>query len=149
MLRFLESDAELQAVIAHELAHNTEGHIEKQMANRGLGALFGLVLDVAAATQGVSTNFTTDFAKFASMRFSQDFEREADYVGIYMLERSNIDSSEVGDLWRRLAIENAASISFGRSHPTTAERFVNLDAYSKEARGKRIAGKPLVPSRGE
>lgn len=77
----------------------------------------------------------------------QDFEREADYVGIYMMERSGIDSSEVGDLWRKMAVENVASISFGRSHPTTAERFVNLDAYSKEARQKRQIGEALLPKR--
>lgn len=147
MLRFLESDVELQAVLAHELAHNTEGHIKKKMANAGIGALFGAILDVVAATQGVYTTFTSDFARFASMSFSQDFEREADYVGIYMMERSGIDSSEVGDLWRKMAVENVASISFGRSHPTTAERFVNLDAYSKEARQKRQIGEALLPKR--
>ena len=147
MLRFLESETELQAVLAHELAHNTEGHIKAKRANAGIGALFGLFLDVAAATQGVYTDFASDFARFASMRFSQDFEREADYVGIYMMERSGIDSSEVGDLWRKMAVENAASITFGRSHPTTAERFVNLDTYSKEARQKKLVGEALLPGR--
>lgn len=149
MLRFLQSDTELQAVVAHELAHNTEGHIKKQKVNTGIGAFFGAVLDVAAATQGIRTDFTSNIARFASMRFSQDFEREADYVGVYMMERSGIDSSEVADLWRKMAIENAASISFGRSHPTTAERFVNLDAYSQEARNKRLNGEALMPKRGK
>ena len=145
MLRFLESELELQAVLAHELAHNTEGHIRKKKANAGIGAIFGLVLDIAAASQGVSTTFTGDFARLASMRFSQDFEREADYVGIYMMERANLDSSEVGDFWRRMSVENPASISFGRSHPTTAERFVNLDAYSREVRAKRSRSEKLLP----
>ena len=147
MLRFLESEVDLQAVLAHELAHNTEGHIKKKKANAGIGALFGAIIDVVAATQGVYTTFSSDFARFASMSFSQDFEREADYVGVYMMERSGIDSSEVSDLWRKMAIENVASITFGRSHPTTAERFVNLDAYSKEVRQKRLAGEALLPKR--
>ena len=37
MLRFIEEDKELQMIIAHELAHNIEGHIEKKSNNFILG----------------------------------------------------------------------------------------------------------------
>ncbi len=79
--------------------------------------------------------------------FSRNFEREADYVGLYMLERASIDTSEVSNIWRRMAIENSAAIRYGKTHPTTAERFINLNAAHMEIRGKHNAGLPLNPNR--
>ena len=39
MLRFIEEDKELQMIIAHELAHNIEGHIENQSTQKALEEL--------------------------------------------------------------------------------------------------------------
>ena len=148
MLQLLDSKTELQTVIAHELAHNTEGHIDKKRRNSLLGRIAGAALDIFATSQGIyGTSLGSSFEQLAAMRFSQDFEREADYVGIYMLERAGIDTSEASNVWRKMAVENATSIFFAHSHPTTAERFVNLDTYSAEVRTKREQGEPLLPQR--
>ena len=149
MVRFATNDLELQTVIAHELAHNTEGHSAKAMRNAALGGILGAIVDVAAATQGV---YTGGDATGAGMRagagaFSQDFEREADYVGIYFMERAGIDSAEAATFWRRMAAENPDAVVYGRTHPTTPERFVNITATSAEVRAKRDAGDDLLPTR--
>ena len=147
MIRFAETDLELQTVIAHELAHNTEKHVEAKRTNVGAGFLVGFLVDVAAATQGVQTDFHRTGAQIGAQAYSQDFEREADYVGIYFLERAGIDSAEASNFWRRMAAENTASILYGKSHPTSPERFVNLNAASAEVRDKRDAGEDLIPKR--
>ena len=141
MYRFVESDTEMQAVIAHELAHNSEGHIDKKLGNFALGS----ILDIAAAAAGVPTEGM--FGHLGGMMFSQEFEREADYVSVYMLEKAGIDTSEVATIWRRLAMESPDSIIFASSHPTTAERFTNLDAAFAEVQSKRQRGEPVQPSR--
>jgi predicted Zn-dependent protease len=83
MMRFA-NDAELVGVLGHEIAHNAMGHIEARKKNALLGGLLGAILDVAAATQGVNTQGqnTANFMAAAARAFSQDFEREADYVGM-------------------------------------------------------------------
>lgn len=148
MVRFVENDQELQAVIAHELAHITEGHVKKKMTNAGIGAIFGAIVDIAAASQGVYTNTAGDFAQVGAMAFSQAFEREADYVSVYMLQRTGVDTAVVANLWRRMAVESPASIAFATSHPTSAERFVNINAAHQEATAKRRRAQPLLPDRG-
>ena len=145
MMRFTENDQELQAVIAHELAHNTEGHVAKKRSNAAIGGIFGALIDIAAATQGVRTNTTDTFMQAGASAFSQDFEREADYVGVYMLQRADIDTANVANIWRRMAAESPSAISFASSHPTTAERFINLKQAHEEATFKRLNKLPLEP----
>ena len=66
---------------------------------------------------------------------------------MYMLERAGIDSAKVSNFWRRMALEQPDSVVRGWSHPTTAERFVNLDNTYKEIVRKREAGQPMMPTR--
>lgn len=79
------------------------------------------------------------------MTFSQDFEREADYVGIYALGLADLPISSAPRFWRRMAVANPEAIAFAHSHPTTAERFVRLEQTIHEV-DKKIALKlPLRP----
>lgn len=143
MYRFARDDEELQLVIAHEIAHNAEGHADKKMANWGLGTL----LDVVAAAYGVNTQGA--FGNAMSQVYSQDFEREADYVGMYLLARADIDTSYVAEFWRRMSAEYPQTIkgTYTSSHPATAERWTNIEAAHLEIVNKKQAALPLIPER--
>lgn len=145
MLRFAADDDELATVLGHEIAHNAMHHIDAQRKNSTLAGLFGALLDIAAATQGVNTGGanTRDFAALGRLAFSQDFEREADYVGLYILAAAGRPLGSSANLWRRIAQESPGSISFATTHPTTAERFVRLEQWQREIAGKLAARQPL------
>ena len=142
MMRFAQSDLDLQTVIAHELAHNTEGHIDKKVANALLGGLIGAVVRVYKGVDATDLG-----SRLGANAFSKELEREADYISLYMLERAGIDSSGAAAFWRRMAAEHSPSIRFARTHPTTAERFVNLETTYREIRAKQRTGAPLLPNR--
>ncbi len=140
MLRFTDTDKELTLVIAHELAHNIMNHVSKQRQNYSLGAL----LDLAALSQGVDTSGM--FGDLTGKAYSQAFEAEADYVGMYLMARTNMDLDGASNFWRRMAVESPASIdSHSASHPATAERFLALEQAIKEINEKKRAGLPLNP----
>jgi len=141
MLRFIEEDKELQMVIAHELAHNIEGHIEKKTNNY----LLGTIVDLAAAGAGVNTRGT--FGSLGAQMYSQDFEREADYVGMYILANSGIEREGVANFWRRMSVENPRSISYASTHPSSSERWVNIEAVNKEIDKKILKSESLLPER--
>lgn len=147
ILRFLNDDSELAVVVGHELAHDAMHHIEAKMKNSLMGALLGAVVDVAAATQGINTkgDFTNQGAQLGGMVFSQDFEREADYVGLYILALAGRPLDGTPNLWRRMAAAHPGSIKFASSHPTTAERFVRLNTWRGEIERKVAMGEPLKP----
>ena len=146
MMRFAEDD-ELLGVLGHEIAHNAMGHIEARRSNALLGGILGAVFDVALATQGVNTygENTANFMAAAARAFSQDFEREADYVGLYILARAGVSLAAVPDFWRQFAQINPTAISYASTHPTTAERFVRLRQTIDEIEAKQAAGQDLMP----
>lgn len=140
MMKFVRNDDELAAILAHELAHNTRGHRRDKTVNSVIGALL-VDLPVAVLT-GVRTHAGQAVGGNA---FSQDFEYEADYVGLYFSARAGFDVHHVGDVWRRMSIEYPQAITLGTTHPSNSRRFVALEAGAAEIDAKIAAGKPLVP----
>ncbi|MBI5518425.1 MAG: M48 family metalloprotease [Desulfovibrio sp.] len=140
MMKFVQSDDELAAILGHELAHNNQGHIKAKQGNALLGALL-LDLPVAILT-GVNPNVG---GRIGANAYSQEFEAEADYVGLYFTARAGYDISNVPDLWRRMAVENPGAITMGSTHPSTSARFVGLEAAAAEIENKRKAGQALIP----
>lgn len=146
MIRFTE-DHELAVVVAHELAHNAMGHMNARGKNTLFGALLGAVGDVALAAAGHNTGgyYTLKGAEIGSFAYSQDFEREADYVGLYALALAGYDFSDAPTFWRHMAMVNKESIGFAFSHPTSAERFVRMERALEEIQAKSRNNLPLRP----
>ncbi len=127
MLRFLNSDDELAAVLGHELAHVTRGHVTKAAGQRvGLAAI-GAILGAIIAPR---TNLPTDMARLSvsafAGRFNQDLEREADVYGLWYANASGYDVDAGAGVWERMAIEMPQTMtsSFFSTHPASPERFV-------------------------
>lgn len=146
MMRFAEDD-ELQVVLAHELAHNAMGHIDAKKSNAILGGILGAAVDLLAASQGVNTGGSATQAGLqqGAVSHSQDFEREADYVGLYALALAGLPLEDAPRFWRHMAQENPEAIGLAYTHPTTAERFVRMERAVEEIREKQETGDRLRP----
>lgn len=142
MMRFAEDDQDLALVIAHELGHNLMGHLDKKQTNFMLGTL----LDLAAATKGINTQGT--FGSAGASAFSQDFEAEADYVGLYYMNAAGLPLDGAANFWRQMAAEHPSSIgsNHSASHPATSERFLAISKTIEEINYKIASGKPVIPS---
>lgn len=144
MMRFASRDEELALVLGHELAHNALGHVEKKAGNTFLGSLF----DILFATQlGINTQGM--FGGVANITFSQDFELEADYAGLYLVAKTGYDTQRAPQFWRNMAVEYSGAIekNFLSSHPSTPERFLALEKTVDEINRKKKAGLPLIPEK--
>ena len=121
-----------------------EGHVEKKTNNSILGA----ILDIAAGSAGVNTEGL--FGSIGARMYSQEFEKEADYVGLYILSRAEIDSSNIENFWRKLAIESPGStINYNSTHPTSPERWATIKETREEIYSKILNNLPLIPERKE
>ena len=151
LLRFTPNDDELALVLAHEYAHNLLRHGEAKRQNATTGALVGLVFDVLAAAAGVNTQggFSNIGASAGAGAYSQDFESEADYMGLYIFARAGFDLSRGPNFFRRLGAANPNSIAYATSHPTTVHRVLALEQVAREIEAKRVAGLPLLPDAGD
>lgn len=145
MMAFARADEELALVIAHEMAHNAMRHIDAKKAN----AAAGLAADVALAILSRGAYRNASMAEAAAQAYSQEFEAEADYVGLYMLANSGYSVQEAPKFWRRMAAAHPGNIkgTHTASHPPTSYRMVALEEAAREIDLKRSTSASLVPVR--
>ena len=158
---FAGSDAEIQAAIAHGLAHIMENHDLRERRNAAIGGvlggiaaaaavapsaiLFGLAgadVDVGGVIEGAVEGSSRVFAAGGAAMFSTSREREADYLALYLLERSGVDAAAGKGFWTRVPADSALA----RSHAGMEERLANMEATVREIARKRSAQEPLVPT---
>ena len=138
---FAESDEELQFVIAHELAHNMSNHIIHARARGAIGVFF----DLLALRWRIWTNGS--LGRLSVKAYSKPYEIEADYLALYLMANASIDSTGVENLWRRLATEDMSRIGWILTHPSTPERFVQLQKTREEIEAKQRRNAKLLPER--
>ncbi len=141
------TDAQLAAVIGHELAHSNLGHLHKKSINMVLGWVGGAAIDGGFALGGIYTDgtFARHLGEAGVMAYSVEFEREADYVGAYYAARAGYDLAGVEEFWRAMGEMHPDSIRFAKTHPTTPVRFIQMREVAAEIADKKRRHLPLVP----
>lgn len=141
MMDFATSDDDLALVVGHEMGHLSMEHLKAKMVNRIPGAILdGLLLAL------LRVNTAGAFAQATQGAFSQDFELEADYVGLYLTHRAGFSITEAADFWRKMAANHPKAITTGGgTHPTTPERYVGIDAARAEIERKCAEGGDVKP----
>ena len=157
------NEAQLAAVLAHEIAHISQRHaadrISKQLVANGaigaLGALLGNDRSAQRAQLGARI-----LAGGYMLKFSRNDEREADDVGATLMRRAGWDAREMLRFMETLAREqgrNAGGVAtFLSSHPAPAERAARLrktlrsggtkDSAAFRSVKERLKRMPAAPS---
>lgn len=132
MMDYASDDTALAAVVAHELAHNVLGHREASEKNMAIGALIGAAIDISLGGDGSSMDTG---AAVGWNAYSQDFEMEADYVGLYLLARAGYDYKKAGDMQKLLGALNPMDIyvyEADGTHPSSSMRLALARETAKE-----------------
>ncbi len=147
IVELARTDAQLAVLIGHELAHVNLGHLKKQFWNTVVGWAGGVLVDASFLTGGISTGgaFSKAFEKAGARAFSVGFEREADYAGAYYAARAGYDLTGAENFWYALGQAHPDSIRLATTHPTTPERFVQMQKVAAEIADKQRRHLPLVP----
>jgi predicted Zn-dependent protease len=146
MVNAVRDDAELAAVVAHEYAHHLARHIERAGTRTQLGSLAGALLGAYLGGDALADTGAQLGGGAARLVYSQEEEREADYLAAFMVHRAGYDLDEAGRIWVRLAQEagGASQPGFLRTHPTGPERLAAWQRTVVEIRG---AGADAMPRR--
>jgi predicted Zn-dependent protease len=147
MMNFAKTDEELAVVLGHEYAHNVMDHIKSKKANALIGGVVGFAFDLLAASQGINTSGAlSDIGQSAgALSYSQDFEKEADYVGLYVTALSGYAIKDAPNFWRRMSLNDSRAITEASTHPSTPERFVALTKVVSEIRTAQRKKLALMP----
>jgi predicted Zn-dependent protease len=90
LLAYLQNEAQLAAVIAHEIAHVTARHAVRQDSARKGSSVLAVAATIATGS-GVVGDVTQMWSTAAVMGYGRDMELEADRIGAEYLNRSGYD----------------------------------------------------------
>jgi predicted Zn-dependent protease len=123
------SDAEIAAVLGHEIAHALREHTRERVSRAYAQQL---VLSGAAAVAGVS-DATANMANMVAevtfqLPFSREQESEADDIGLELMARAGYDPHAALTLWNKMsAAESAGTPEFLSTHPAPKDRIKDIE----------------------
>lgn len=139
-----QSEAQLAAVIGHEIGHYLRRHgvdrFRDAQMKSNISLFVGLGLSVVSGG-GRFAGLADAILLATSFAYSRDQEREADSMGMELCSGAGYDPEEAANVWAHLMAERRARENEGfrdlifATHPTEEEREETLRALSKGLEG--------------
>ncbi|MFN0040648.1 MAG: M48 family metalloprotease [Burkholderiales bacterium] len=150
LLLTTQAEGELASVLAHEIAHVSQRHLARMLAvqqRAGLASMAAIAVAILAARSNSQASMAAIAAAQAGtiqaqLNFSREHEREADRVGLQILEKAGFDVHAMPVFFERMqraarAYGNGAP-SYLLTHPLTYERIADIQS--------RIQNLPFRPA---
>jgi predicted Zn-dependent protease len=142
LLRYVDSESELAAVIAHEMGHAELSHQLAQMKNKAFteaatGAAKGVAMSAMRGAGGALTGIGLDVLRaplhdMITSGYGRENEREADQHILVVFAATGFDPTGSTAFFRTLLElvppDQEGTTSLFSSHPGTKERIANLEA---------------------
>lgn len=133
-----QSESELAAVMAHEIAHVTQKHLMRTFHEASQLSIPSAAILLASIILGATVGGDAAMATAATgqaaliqnqINFTRSNEKEADRVGINTLAEANFDTHAMPIFFERMGRKNRAYASelpeFLRTHPVTTNRIAD------------------------
>jgi beta-barrel assembly-enhancing protease len=150
----VRNESELAGVLAHEIAHVTQKHLARMIAGQQqtmLPSLAALAVAILAArSNGQLAQAAIAAAQAGAIQtqldYSREYEREADRVGLQILQGSDLDPGGMVSFFDRLhrqarLYENNAP-AYLRTHPLTFERIADMQNRVEQLPARPHADSP-------
>jgi hypothetical protein len=122
-----DNEAELVAVMAHEMAHVYMQHSAKQAgktsAIAGIAGLAGAILGAGGGLVGQLASLGIQVgAQGVIMKYSRTDESQADAVGAIIMYKAGYNPKAMADFFQKLATEGPSGPQFLSDHPNPGNR---------------------------
>ncbi|HEV8260709.1 MAG TPA: M48 family metalloprotease [Burkholderiales bacterium] len=147
LLLIAQSESELASVLSHEIAHVTQRHLARMVAAQqraGIASMAALAVAILAARSNPEVSAAAITAAQAgtiqsALNFTREHEREADRIGLQIMEKSGFDVHAMPAFFERLQkatrVYETGAPAYLRTHPLTFERIADVQS--------RIEGVPF------
>jgi predicted Zn-dependent protease len=124
------SGEEVAGVVAHEMGHVIERHgTEAIIRQLGMNAILGAMLGDAS---GIGSTAADIGSQLAVLSYGRAAEREADRIGVEMLNKADIRGAGLVAFFQRIGKESGGDdrgpLRYLGSHPPTGERAADIEA---------------------
>lgn len=134
-----ESESELAGVLGHEISHVTQRHLARLFNKQNLSSV-PMMVAMALALLAARNNSQAAIGGVAAagaagmqsqLNYSRDFEREADRLGLRLLDKGGYDVRGMENFFERLQrfgrLYEGNAPGYLRTHPLTTERIADMD----------------------
>ncbi len=142
------NEDELAGVLGHEIGHANAHHVVRMQtagAAWNVAALVGMLL---AAINPVLAAGAIAAAQTAQLKYSRDYEQEADYLGLQTMTQAGYDPHALTSFFKELLVEQRVNPTgvppYMLSHPITEERVAHADAIIKSRSLQTPSGRPAT-----
>lgn len=144
LLLTAQTESELASVLAHEIAHVTQRHIARMVAGQertGLATLAAMALGLLAARANSNVAQAVIAGSQAAaiqsqINYTRDHEREADRVGVQIMQQSGLDARAMPTFMERLQramrLYESGAPAYLQTHPVTTERIADLQNRTED-----------------
>ncbi len=138
-----QSESELAGVVSHEVAHVTQRHMARMLAQQKqsqITSLAALAVAILAARANPQISQAAIMASQASsiqstLNYTRDHEREADRVGFQVLEHAGFDAQAMALFFERMQratrFYETNAPAYLRTHPLTYERIADMQSRAQ------------------
>lgn len=128
------TDAQLAAVMGHEISHALREHSREQVSQQALTSV-GVSVVAGLAKFGTAGNTMLAIAAEygLTLPFSRSHETEADNIGTELMARAGYDPHEAVAVWEKMsALGTSSTPEFMSTHPSNTSRIKNLTKISEK-----------------
>ncbi|MDD2700007.1 MAG: M48 family metalloprotease [Sideroxydans sp.] len=139
LIMLSQSESELASVLSHEISHVTQHHLARMISGRkydSIAAMAAVAVAILAARDnpqaaqagivGVQGGFMQ-----RQLDFTREHEKEADRIGLDLLQKSGFDSHAMPSFFERLQhatqLVEGDTPSYLRTHPLTTDRVADVE----------------------
>lgn len=150
MIEAARNEGEMAGVMAHEISHVALRHATAQQTklNNPLNQILGIGAILGGAVLGgqAGAQLGQVFAAGYFLRYSRDYETQADVLGAQILADAGYDPRDLANMFRTIQQQSGGSRApeWLSSHPDPGNRFQNIN---REASLLRVSPNPIKLTR--
>ncbi|HUF82629.1 MAG TPA: M48 family metalloprotease [Burkholderiales bacterium] len=145
-----QRESELASVVAHEIAHVTQRHIARMIAQQKQSTIASLAALAAAMLLSRVSGQAAEAAAAlgqagaiqSQLNFTRENERDADRVGLQILDQAGFDPHAMPVFFERLQratrVYEGGAPSYLRTHPLTFERIADIQSRIQDMNYRQV-----------
>jgi len=141
LFKYAANEAELAAVIGHEVAHALRSHGVKNAARQQKAGLLGALLQVGMGVAGVNKQTAQSinriYGQSATLGYIRPYSRQnetaADSIGLMLMAEAGYDPRAALSFWNKFGKTGQRVPEYMSTHPAPASRIANIKSLLPQA----------------